>query len=79
MSDEAKQDTKPGRLLLSAIFWAVAFYIFLAPHGLGLVERPRPAWNLFSPLIGALVGLVIEAIGRPEKNFRRTTCYIVCG
>jgi len=26
-----------------------------------------------------LVGLAIEAIGRPEKNFRRTTRYIVCG
>jgi hypothetical protein len=79
MSDDAKQDTRPGRLLLGAIFWAVAFYIFLAPHGPGHWERPRPAWHLFSPLIGAVVGLAIEVIGRPEKNFRRTTRYIVCG
>jgi hypothetical protein len=75
MSDEAKKDARPRRLALWMIFWAVAFYVCLAPSG----WRVSEPWHILFLFIGALSGLAIEAISRPAENFRMTIVCVLCG
>jgi hypothetical protein len=78
MSDKPKQDASPLRLALGMIFWAVAFYVFLAPHSQPAVGVPTPAWKFF--FIGGLLGLAIEAATRlMGGDFGKTTRYIAWG
>jgi hypothetical protein len=84
MSDEPRRDSvDPLRLALGMIFCAVAFHVFLAPHG------AREAWPgaldgsqfFFLPVLGAGLGLAIEAAscGLRNANLAKTARYFAWG